>query len=161
LNNEEISYDRLDVFDNKAIKLLEKLELSIPGHKPGQDLCDIISILLGNSYDSIASFYDPGVIAGEPSLNYPGKITVAFSIEARKTGKNLVVTIIDNGLGEYTANTIRKQEVIDKNEYFYSGGAGYGVEISKKAIAPDGRLSLVRTDKEHTDKKRSPFFKAC
>lgn len=153
LNNEEISYDRLDVFDNKAIKLLEKLELSIPGHKPGQDLCDIISILLGNSYDSIASFYDPGVIAGEPSLNYPGKITVAFSIEARKTGKNLVVTIIDNGLGEYTANTIRKQEVIDKNEYFYSGGAGYGVEIVKKAIAPDGRLSLVRTDKEHTAKR--------
>ncbi len=150
-------YSRIEKFYEEVAHLLEMLQVTIPGQKWGQNLYDMINMLLGNAYDSIGSFYDPAITPKEerPIDNYSGKIAISFDIETSNNETCFVVRVTDNGRGEDKRLPTRKQELMYTNNVFYSGGNGEALNIIYKAIKNKGALELDLVDsKKPSDKNK-------
>lgn len=87
-----------------------------------------LQYLSGNGYDGVASFYDPQACRQGPPEDYKGVVTVSFKLK----GKNFVITIADNGMGESAANSDRKEVLMNANLSFYTGGAGLSLDEIKR-----------------------------
>jgi hypothetical protein len=142
LNDEKACRAISIAFHDEVDKLTKKIPVLISNREETRNLSFILSELASNSYDAIASFYDPEIFSGVMPENYTGLVTISFNIKKTKKINNLVIEINDNGLGNKSAETADKFvfAVRHNNRSFYNGDKGVGSSIIKELLQPDGTL---------------------
>ena len=126
-----------DAFSRQIDRLLRQFPVQITAGSSDW-LEDIFAEVLMNSYDAIASVFDPTLLdqAAIPG-GYQGRITVSYELVNEERQNNLVVVVTDNGLGSRAARKERKQE----KSYVYFGGKGVGAqEASRKLRSIGGEI---------------------
>jgi len=97
-------------------------------------LSAVIWNITDNAYDAIASFYCQTLFS-KPPQDYTGIITVSFSIvDAEHGGKDLVITVADNGAGRRSMDSYTKRYFRD----IVFGGVGAGLDTVEKVLYPLG-----------------------
>ena len=97
-----------------------------------------------NSYDAILSWGDSTILTPWGPAQWPQGFRGEIRLEMEIKENNLVVRVIDNGLGVYSANTQKKDET-----KYYKGGKGLSVEALNDIVNNTGgkyQMNLAYAD---------------